>query len=143
MESHALKERWSRLLSFLPFLPGLLHEIVLLSERIVSFACRNPSADILEAFDIFNIRTIMKTITGVVLLGLYKNVPLPSTSFIFWFECLLQPFTNKWVYSFERALSPVGSLLCNPLCPYSTGLVITIATTACGACALSQKQSLC
>lgn len=51
--------------------------------------------------------------------SLLKYIPT-TIFFIFWFECLLQPFTNKWVYSFERALSPVGSLLSNPLCPYST-----------------------
>lgn len=65
------------IMAMLPALPRLLHEPAWLSGRIVSFACRDPSAAILKAFDISNTRNIVKTIIAVALLGLYKNVPLP------------------------------------------------------------------
>lgn len=117
----------------------------LLLQMHVSFAYRNPCANVSGTFfDIFNSRNIMKSTTVVVWLGLCKCVAI-SNSFIFWFEYLLQPFTNKWVYSLEHVLSLVSSILRNPVqfcVPVQQRLVISIATAACGACALAQKQSI-
>lgn len=112
-----------------PSSPLLLLELLLLppprgaaplSKLIVSFACGNPRANVSRAFDISNSRNVMNTTIVVVLLGLQSKCAPTSASLISRFECLLQPFTNKWVQSLEHALSPVGSLPCNPLRPYST-----------------------
>lgn len=138
---HALSKWPSSLLLLLELL--LLCRAVPLAELIVSFAYGNPCANVSRAFDICNSRNMMKTTKVVVWLGLCKNVPLtpppsfPGSSA----SCNLSQISgfSHWNMHFRQLVHfPV-----TPCVPIQQRLVITIATAACGACALSPKQSIC
>lgn len=116
---------------------------VLLSGTIVSFACRNPCADVSRAFDIFNSTNMMKTTIAVLLFGLYKNVPLPPPPLFSGLSAscnLLQ--ISGFIHS-NMSFHQLVHFSVTPCVPIQQRLVITIATVACGAYALSQKQSIC
>lgn len=139
--SHALSEWWSLLLLSRgppPRCPGLRR---FPGDCVLSY--RNPCADVSSAFDIFNSRYMMKTTVVIVLLGLYKSVPLPPP-----------PLFSGWSASWNllQISGFIHSNMCfrqlvhfcvTPCVPIQRRLAITIATTACGAYALSQKQSIC
>lgn len=110
---------------------------------IVSFSYRNLSADVLNALDIFNTKNMMKIIIVVVLLGLYKNVPLPP---LLLFSGSSASCNRLQISGFIHSNMHFRQLVhfsVTPCVPIQQRLVITIATTACGAYALSQKQSIC
>lgn len=110
---------------------------------IVSFAYRNLSADVLKVFDIFNTRNMMKTITVRVLLGLYKNVPLPPLLLFSGSSASCNLLQISGFIHLNMHFRQLVHFSVTPCIPIQQRLVITIATTACGAYALSLKQSIC
>lgn len=85
----------------------------------------------------------MKTTVVVVLLGLYKSAPLPppplfSGSSASWNLLQISGFIHS-----NMCFRQLVHFCVTPCVPIQQRLVITIATAACGAYALSQKQSIC
>lgn len=85
----------------------------------------------------------MKTTIAVVLFGLYKNVLLPPPPLFSGSSASYNLLRISGFIHLNMRFRQLVHFYVTPCVPIQQRLVITIATTACGAYALSQKQSIC